>query len=115
MNLVCSSSTKSSGSALWNQRARQDLHDAGDLLREVDTTIAALSSGCQVPGWKAKMCCRFCGIGIYKKSESWPIVGNLHTANAHNYFVCGHCGHVELFTLAGRQASRLRGMRTTRH
>ena len=79
------------------------LHDAGDLLREVDTTIAALSSGCQVPGWKAKMCCRFCGIGIYKKSESWPIVGNLHTANAHNYFVCGHCGHVELFTWpAGR-------------
>ena len=74
------------------------LHDAGELVREVDTAIAALSSGCQVPGWKAKMRCRVCGIGIYKKSESWPIVANLYTENDRNYFVCGHCGHVELFT-----------------
>ena len=74
------------------------IHDAGELVGEVDTAIRAVSSGCQIPGWKAKMWCRFCGIGIYKKSESWPIVGNLHTSHDHNYFVCGHCGHVELFT-----------------
>ena len=73
------------------------LHDAGELVREVDTSIAALSSGCQVPGWKPRMRCRFCGIGTYKKSDSYPIVGNIRTSYDNNYFVCGHCGHVELF------------------
>ena len=74
------------------------LRDAGELVREVDAAIKALSSGCQIPGWKAVMRCRFCGIGTYKKSENYPIAGNLHTSHDHNYFVCGHCGHVELFT-----------------
>ena len=73
------------------------LHDAGELLGEVDTTIAAVSSGCQVPGLKARMRCRFCGIGTYEKSKNFPIVGNLRTEHSRNYYVCSHCGHVEAF------------------
>ena len=78
------------------------LHNAGELLGEVDTTIAALSSGCQVPGGSAKMRCRFCGIGTYRKSDNYPIAGNLVTTYDRNYFVCGHCGHVELFVWTQR-------------
>ena len=37
--------------------------DAGELLAEVDTAIAAASYGCQVPGWNRRMNCRFCGAG----------------------------------------------------
>ena len=73
------------------------LLDAGELLGEVDSAIAALSHGCQLPGWKRRMRCRFCGIGTYEKSKSHPIAGNLLTVYERNYFVCGHCGHVELF------------------
>ena len=73
------------------------VHDAGELLAEVDTTIAALSHGCQLPGWKRRMRCRFCGIGTYEKSDNFSIVGNLRTGHERNYFLCGHCGHVESF------------------
>ena len=73
------------------------LSDAGELLTEIDHMIAAISNGCQIPGSKRKMRCRFCGIGIYRKSDNYPIVGNLRTSHDHSYFVCDHCGHVELF------------------
>ena len=73
------------------------VNGAAELLAEVDTTISAISSGCQVPGWKRRMRCRFCGIGTYERSESYPIVGNLRTSHDQNYVVCNHCGHVELF------------------
>lgn len=73
------------------------LHDAGDLLKEVDAAIAAVSSGCQLPGRKRRMECRFCGIGTYQALDSYPITGNLMTTYERNYLVCGHCGHVELF------------------
>lgn len=73
------------------------LHDASELLKEIDTTIAAVSSGCQVPGSKARLRCRFCGLGTYKKSDNYPIVGNLNTGHERNYFLCGHCGHLESF------------------
>ena len=73
------------------------LHDAGELLEEVDTTIAALSHGCQMPGWNRRMRCRFCGIGTYEKSSSHAIWGHLPTEYERNYFICGHCGHHEAF------------------
>ena len=73
------------------------LHDSGELLEEVDDAIVALSSGCQLPGFNVTMRCRFCGIGTYKKLNSHPITGNLMTAYERNHFICGHCGHVELF------------------
>ena len=73
------------------------LADAGELLEELDTAILALSNGCQLPGWNRTMRCRFCGIGIYEKSKSHPITGNLDTANERNHFICNHCGHVQLF------------------
>ena len=79
------------------------LHDAGELLAEVDTTISALSQGCQLPGGKGRMRCRFCGIGTYKKADSFPIVGNLSTEEKRHYFLCDHCGHLESFIwLRGR-------------
>ena len=73
------------------------LHDADELLGEIDTTIAALSQGCQLPGRNRRMQCRFCGIGTYTKSESFPIVGNLGAGQERNYFLCSHCGHLESF------------------
>ncbi len=73
------------------------LRHAGELLREIDNTIAAVSSGCQLPGWKHRMQCRFCGMGTYKKLENYPITGNIMTSYLRNYLVCDHCGHVELF------------------
>ena len=73
------------------------LHDAGQFLEEVDTVIAALSHGCQLPGRTRKMRCLFCGIGTYDESDSFPIVGNLRTADGRKYFLCSHCGHVESF------------------
>lgn len=73
------------------------LHHAGELLKEVDTTIAAVSSGCQLPGWSAKLRCRFCGTGTYEKSRSHAIAGHLPTEYERNYFVCDHCGHADLF------------------
>lgn len=80
------------------------LNDAGELLREVDATIAALSSGCQVPGFAAKMRCRFCGIGTYQKTKNYSVVGNLNTGYVRNSFLCGYCGHLESFLWAnGRQ------------
>ena len=79
------------------------LHSAGELLREIDSTIAAVSSGCQLPGRKHRMQCRFCGIGTYKKLESYPITGNIMTTYERNYLVCGHCGHVELFAWPQQQ------------
>ena len=73
------------------------LHDAGELLKEIDTTILAVSSGCQIPGLKAKMRCRFCGKGTYRKSSRHAIAGNLPTEYERNFIKCDHCGHVELF------------------
>ena len=73
------------------------LLDAGELLGEVDTTISAVSHGCQVPGENNRMRCRFCGIGTYEKSENYPIIGNIHTGYERNFFVCSHCGHLESF------------------
>ena len=85
------------GKCLVQFENQMKLHDAGELLGEIDSAIAAVSAGCQVPGWKANMRCRFCGIGTYKKSSSQVIAGHLPTEYERNYLVCGHCGHVELF------------------
>ena len=74
-----------------------ELHDASELLNEVDTTIAALSQGGQLPGWKRRMRCRFCGIGTYEKVISQVITGLIPTEYERNHFVCGHCGHLEAF------------------
>ena len=73
------------------------LSDAGELLGEVDTTIAALSHGGQVPGWKAKMRCRFCGVGTYERTTSYAVAGNLMTSHDRTYFLCDYCGHLESF------------------
>ena len=78
------------------------LHDAGELLREIDTTIAALLHGGQLPGRKAKMQCRFCGLGTYEESKNFPIVGNLRTAAKRIYYTCSHCGHLESFIWEGK-------------
>ena len=71
--------------------------DAGELLDEIDTTIAALSIGGQVPGWNRRMRCRFCGTGTYEKIDSRAIARPTMTLYERNDFVCGHCGHVETF------------------
>ena len=73
------------------------LYDAGELLGEVDNAIAAISRGCQLPSSNAEMRCRFCGIGTYKKSTNYSIVGNTSTNHERNYFLCDHCGHLESF------------------
>ena len=73
------------------------LRNAGELLKEVDATIAAVSVGCQLPSLKAKMRCRFCGIGTYERPRTYSIVGNLRTDYERDYFLCGHCGHLESF------------------
>ena len=73
------------------------LHDASELLSEVDTAIAAVSRGCHVPGRKTRMLCRFCGIGTYKKSDNFQIAGNPRPQHERNYFLCDHCGHLESF------------------
>ena len=73
------------------------VRDAGELLGEVDSTIAAVSHGCQMPGWGAKMRCRFCGIGTYVRSSTHAITGNENTAYDRTCFVCDHCGHLETF------------------
>lgn len=73
------------------------LHDANELLGEVDITIAALSNGCQVPGRNVRMRCRFCGIGTYEKSDNFSIMDNVRTGHERNYFVCDYCGHLESF------------------
>ena len=73
------------------------LRDAGELLGEIDTAITAVSYGRQLPGRNAKMRCQFCGLGTYEKSESFEIVGNLHTASKRTYYLCDHCGHLESF------------------
>ena len=85
------------GKCVVESEAEVELRDAGALLKEVDTAIGALSHGCELPGWKRSMRCRFCGMGIYEKIGSHAIVGNLQTTHERNYFVCGRCGHVELF------------------
>ena len=77
------------------------LHDAGELLREIDTTMAALSHGSQLPGRRTKMRCRFCGLGTYEESENFPIVGNLRTPAERIYYTCSHCGHLESFIWEG--------------
>ena len=71
--------------------------DAGELLAEVDTAIAAVSHSCQMPGWNATMRCRFCGIGTYVRSSTHAITGNVNTAYDRTCFVCDHCGHLETF------------------
>ena len=77
------------------------LHNADDLLGEVDTAVEALSYGGQLPGRKARMRCRFCGVGTYEKSKSFPVVGNLSTGNERTYYLCDHCGHLESFIWKG--------------
>ena len=78
------------------------LRDAGELLGEVDTTMAALSHGGQLPGRKTRMQCRFCGVGTYEESQSYPIVGNLRTTAERTYYLCSHCGHLESFIWEGK-------------
>lgn len=79
----------------WEKEMK--LRDASELLDEIDTAIAALSHGCQRPGWNRRMRCRFCGIGTYEKTSSHPIAGINPVLYERNYFVCGHCGHLETF------------------
>ena len=73
------------------------LRDAGELLGEIDTATAAVSCGRQLPRRNAKMRCRFCGVGTYKKSASWDIVGNRSAPTEQTYYLCDHCGHLESF------------------
>ena len=73
------------------------LQNASELLEEIDAAILAVSSGSQIPGIKFKMRCRFCGIGTYEKASAYSIAGNLRTDYERNYFLCGHCGHLESF------------------
>ena len=74
------------------------VHDARELLAEVDTAIAALSHGCQLPGRERIMRCRFCGIGTYETLEGGLVAGPLvRTEYKRTYVVCDHCGHVETF------------------
>ena len=79
------------------------LRDAGDLLKEVDATISAIGAGCQLPGRHFGMRCRFCGIGTYRESEQFHIVGNLSTGAKRHYFTCDNCGHVEGFVWANHR------------
>ena len=72
--------------------------DAGELLAEVDTAIAAASYGCQVPGWNRRMNCRFCGNGTYQPVDRHPVTGMIgDTVYERIYFMCDHCGHLESF------------------
>ena len=74
------------------------VHDARELLAEVDTAIAALSHGCELPGRERIMRCRFCGIGTYETLEGHLVAGGLlRTEYERTYVVCDHCGHVETF------------------
>ena len=74
------------------------VHDARELLAEVDTAIAALSHGCELPGRERIMRCRFCGIGTYETLEGHLVAGGLlRTEYERTYVVCDHCGHVEMF------------------
>lgn len=73
------------------------LQDASQLLVEIDTAIAALSRGCQLPGKNHTMRCRFCGIGTYNSVKSHPITGPLHVEYERTFLVCDHCGHLEEF------------------
>ena len=73
------------------------LRDASELLAVVDTAIAAVQQGCQIPGRNAKMRCRFCGIGTYVPIQSFPVVGDRSGDHERHYFTCGHCGHLESF------------------
>ena len=76
------------------------LRDAGELLGEIDTAIASVSCGRQLPGRNAKMRCRFCGLGIYKEAERWDIVGNGGSpTQRQTYYLCDYCGHLESFIL----------------
>ena len=81
------------------ERERQmEVHDAHELLSEVDTAIAALSHGCQLPGRERRMHCRFCGIGTYESLDGHLVAGGLlRTEYERVYLVCSHCGHVETF------------------
>ena len=73
------------------------IRTAGELLEEVDSTIAAMRRGCQLPGAERPMRCRFCGIGTYTQADNFPIAGNLNTGYSRVHLQCNHCGHVELF------------------
>ena len=46
-----------------------------------------------------------CGVGTYKKSASYPIVGNLSTTAARTYYVCDHCGHPRVIHLGAEQSA----------
>ena len=85
------------GKCVVESESETRVHDAGELLREVDTTIAALSHGCQVPERNARMRCRFCGIGTYEKLTRYSVEGNVYTTHERIYFVCDNCGHLEAF------------------
>ena len=77
------------------------LRDAGELLGEIDTAMASVSSGKQLPGRNAKMRCQFCGVGTYKETRNVDIVGNLSKSADGTYYgtyyLCNHCGHLESF------------------
>ena len=71
--------------------------DASELLVEVDRAISAVSYGCQLPSLNRRMRCRFCGIGAYEPVNRHEITGNNDTVYERTYFICNHCGHIELF------------------
>ena len=73
------------------------LRDAGELLVEVDSIIAAVSHGCQIPRSNAVIQCRFCGIGKYVSVNTHEMTGNTNTHYTRTCFACDHCGHVETF------------------
>ena len=80
------------------------LRDAGELLGEIDTAMASVSSGKQLPGRNVKkMRCQFCGLGTYKKAERWDVVGKGGSPTMpQTYYLCDHCGHLESFIWGGK-------------
>ena len=79
------------------------LRDASELLDEIDTAIAALSHGCQLPGRNRRMRCRFCGTGTYEATSNHLVAGIERVTYERIYFVCGHCGHLETFVWPPRR------------
>ena len=89
------------------------LRDAGELLGEIDTAMAAVSYGRQLPGRNAKMRCQFCGLGTYEKSESFEIVGNLQHIGPSEPTIYVTTAGTSSHSSGGGTIHRLRGRRAT--
>jgi hypothetical protein len=79
------------------------LAGADRLLGEIDEAINAVGSHGRIPSKQRKMRCRFCGLGLYAKTDNFLVSGNLTNGLKlkHEYYVCGNCGHLETFVWRG--------------